>query len=118
MATCLQSINIYAANPESNQNGFIQYIEIGNSPINPGKKPKLPSKQRIDCIYDGEYLHLNFLIPEGNCNMILYDAYNYAYNTYYYNSADESISVRIGIVKNTTITIHTEKGNTYSGVIE
>lgn len=83
----------------------------------PSKRPKAPSMQIITCLYysDG-FLSIEFLYSEGEGHLTISDEtgneWDYTINTY------ETSYVNIGILASAKITLTTEQGFTYTGVIE
>lgn len=88
--------------------------EIGNNRDN---RPRNPSRQQVTCLYDGECVYLSFLVPEGQCNLIITEQNIGVTNYYIFNSEDE-IAIPVGIIKSSILRIDTEFGKSYEGLIE
>lgn len=78
-------------------------------------KPKMPSRQRICCTYDGEMLFIKFAISEGECTLCLESSENGTQIQYLDSSAPAYINV--GKVENANLLILTSSGHTYIGCI-
>lgn len=88
--------------------------EISNNRDN---RPRTPSRQQITCIYDGECIYINFLIPEGQCSLLVTEQNLGISNCYSFDSEDETV-VRLGIIKNAMLRIDTGFGKSYEGAIQ
>ena len=77
-------------------------------------RPKAPSRQRVTCSYDGEYLTVDFVIPEGECEVAIAEWYSGTVQTYTIDSTDLTAQINVGELYESTITISTESGNTYT----
>lgn len=77
-------------------------------------RPKVPSKQRVSCSYDGEYLTFDFVIAEGECEVAIAEWYSAAVQTYTIDSTDLTAEIYVGELYESTITVTTERGNTYT----
>lgn len=77
-------------------------------------RPKAPSRQRVTCSYDGEYLTVDFVIPEGECEVAIAEWYSGTIQTYTIDSTDLTAQINVGELYESTITISTESGNTYT----
>lgn len=92
------------------------YITLENTK-NPSGRPKIPGRQIITCHYDGENLNLDFIYPEGECEVYLTDISTNLSRYYLIDSAELSTSIFVGTIKSTAITLTTSHGNTYTGTI-
>lgn len=80
------------------------------------KRPKAPSLQQVTCVYDGEFLHFDFTIPEGKCTLTLTGGVNTSCT---FDSSELNADVYVGDISDETeLTLMTEYGNQYSGTIE
>lgn len=80
------------------------------------KRPKAPSLQQITCVYDGENLHFDFVLPEGECSLTLTGGVNAAYT---FDSSELNAEVYVGGIEDETqLTLTTEYGHLYSGTLE
>lgn len=80
------------------------------------KRPKAPSLQQITCVYDGEVLHFDFVLPEGECALTLTGGSNTSCS---FDSSELNAQVYIGgISDETELTLITEYGHQYSGTLE
>lgn len=77
-------------------------------------RPQVPSKQRISLDYDGEYLTFGFVVPEGECDVVLTEWYSGAVQTYTIDSTPLSAEIYVGELYESTVTITTAKDNTYT----
>ena len=77
-------------------------------------RPQMPSKQRISLSYDGEYLTFGFVVPEGQCEVAIAEWYSGAVLTYTIDSTGLSDEIYVGELYESTVTITTEKGHTYT----
>lgn len=80
------------------------------------KRPRTPSLQQITCVYDGEVLHFDFVLPEGGCTLTLTGGVNTSCS---FDSSELNAEVYVGIVSDDTeLILTTEYGNQYSGTLE
>lgn len=79
--------------------------------------PKAPSRQQIECSYDGSILYLNFTYGEGEAELTVTDHTNGDIFTYGF-STDAPASIMIGDISSAHIAITTALGNSYEGFIE
>ena len=71
-------------------------VKYPTIPSNPGR-PKVPSKQHIECWYcDGE-LSFDFVIPEGECTLYVTNYATGFMTQYTFDSADHA-DVYVGII--------------------
>lgn len=82
----------------------------------PGNRPQAPDRQMIFCQYDGEELTFSFAYSEGECEVQLTDRYGLT-QFYTIDSSELFASVYVGKIGYTEITLITERGITYTGVI-
>lgn len=78
------------------------------------QRPQVPSKQRISLDYDGEYLTFGFVVPEGECDVVLTEWYSGAVQTYTIDSTPLSAEIYVGELYESTVTITTAKDNVYT----
>lgn len=77
-------------------------------------RPKAPSKQSIDCFYDGEKIHISFLFPEGT-SFITVTEVNLPIHSEYFDSSEDA-EIYVGTLlsdKIYRIEITTSYGNVY-----
>lgn len=99
------------ADTNSNPSGTTIII----TPTKPtGNRPKSPSRQEVTCLYIEDSLYINFAIPEGECNLYLYDLTTGETISATFDSY-ESEPIYIGYHNSAEITIDTQSGNSYSG---
>lgn len=100
-------------NKEASSNVSIYFLKRGGD----GRtdKPRMPSRQCVYGIYDGENLYIEFSIPEGMCDMAVSDSYGFE-QTYQFDSNSPSVTY-VGEVETAEITITTSCGNVYEGSI-
>lgn len=77
-------------------------------------RPKAPSRQRIGCEYDGQVLALDFVYPEGECNVTLTEYYSGAQQSYVVDSSDCYAEIPVGQIYESTVTLTTPSGTTYT----
>lgn len=88
--------------------------DTGNKP---NKRPKMPSQQIIECVYDSGVLTIDFAIPEGICNITVSDITSGHVTRQTFDSSDLTVHVITGPLSESIVEIITEKGNTYCGVL-
>lgn len=77
-------------------------------------RPQAPSRQRVSCQYDGENLVLDFVYSEGTCTADLTEMFSGYTQTYTFDSDDLTAEIHVGQLYESTITLTTEAGNTYT----
>lgn len=82
-----------------------------------GTRPKAPSRQQIECSYDGSILYLNFTYGEGEAELTVTD-HTTGDTTSYSFSTDAPACIMIGDIVSAHIAITTALGNSYEGFIE
>lgn len=78
------------------------------------KRPQAPSRQHIGCQYDGEYLIFDFVYSEGICTADLTEMATGYTQTYTFDSDDLTAEIHVGELYESTVTLTTEAGNTYT----
>ena len=97
------------------------YKLISVTTYKPSQRPTRPRKvgtSDIICVYneDEGLLEIEFEIPQGEYELVIYDHCTEEYITYTLNS-EYTNTIAIGPDVSGTITIHTEENNTYQGYI-
>ncbi|MDE6548637.1 MAG: hypothetical protein K2L22_06540 [Muribaculaceae bacterium] len=111
---CLSFSSMHAENEQPQRSTVLEKTETGFKPI----RPKTPDRQIVTCVYDGEELHLSFVLQEGNATLSLTDD-SLVTVTYEIDTRPLDISVSVGSLYGpTSIEVSTEKGNSYTGTIE
>ena len=77
-------------------------------------RPKVPSMQQVSVLYEDEYLYIDFLIPEGLCEMSLVNLTT-GENVYAYFDSENPEPIYVGALSTATITVTTETGHVYQG---
>ena len=98
--------------PDNSQNIPIEKLEE-----KPAKRPKLPSRQHVECVYADGTLHFDFVIPEGEAVLIVIDGLT-GISAQYVFDTDAHAEVTIGYLSAASLEIHTDAGNTYTGTIQ
>ena len=81
-------------------------------------RPKAPDRQIITCAYDGETLHLSFIIPEGTATLSVTDE-TLLTSTYQIDTTPLDVAVQVGELFGTiSIEMETEAFNSYNGIFE
>ena len=80
-------------------------------------RPKLPSRQHVECVYIDGTLHFDFVIPEGEAVLTVTDALT-GISAQYVFDTDAHAEVTIGYLSAASLEIHTDAGNTYTGTIQ
>ncbi len=104
-----------SAMQDSSPNGDIIPLEDKYRRDDPTDKPRIPSRQRICCTYDGEMLFIKFAISEGDCTLCLESSENGSQIHYFDSSAP--VYIYVGKVENANLSILTSSGHTYIGYI-
>ncbi len=78
-------------------------------------RPKAPSRQVVTCEYDGTYLTFGFVLPEGVCEATVTENFSGAFQTYTFDSTPLTADVYVGELYESTVTMTTASGNTYTG---
>lgn len=77
-------------------------------------RPKAPSRQVVTCAYDGEYLMFDFVVPEGECDVVVTEWFSNAQQSYTIDSSILTADIHVGELYESTVTVTTEKGNVYT----
>ncbi len=77
-------------------------------------RPRVPSRQVVTCAYDGEYLMFDFVVPEGECNVVVTEWFSNAQQSYTIDSSTLTADIHVGELYESTVTVTTEKGNVYT----
>lgn len=115
--TLLCSFDVSGDNTASSSPSFgKEVIPIKIDDMSRQNRPKVPSKQFIECWYGGGEISFDFTIPEGMCNLNVTDGksgfvYNYVFDS------SEHAEVYVGNLEHADITITTALGHTYIGEI-
>lgn len=80
-------------------------------------RPKAPSRQMVTCEYDGSYLTFDFVLPEGECEATVTENFSGISQTYTFDSSNLSADVYVGELYESTVTITTDAGSSYSGAL-
>lgn len=82
---------------------------------NPNNRPKYPSLQQVECIYEDGYISILFATPEGACNIAITDRVlgRTVYSSF--NSYDEYTQIYFGVAYDLYIEVSTAYGNVYVG---
>lgn len=93
-----------------------EVIPIKNDDMSKPGRPKAPSMQFIECWYGDGVLSFDFNVPEGMCNMSVFDkksgfVYNYVFDS------SEHAEVNVGNLEYADISISTASGHRYVGEI-
>lgn len=116
------SFSVFDMHGDTPVEGDIPEIEEGptkleETPIkDPGNRPQAPDRQMIFCQYDGEELTFSFAYSEGECEVQLTDRTGLM-QFYTIDSSELFASVYVGKIGYTEITLTTQRGVTYTGVI-
>ncbi len=81
---------------------------------NTALRPKAPSRQVVTCAYDGEYLMFDFVVPEGECDVVVTEWFSNAQQSYTIDSSILTADIHVGELYESTVTVTTEKGNVYT----
>lgn len=101
-------------NPSMDNGKSIPIYERSKS--NPSR-PKIPSRQHIECVYTEGTLHLFFAFPEGECLMTVTDSFSGISTQYSFDSA-EPAEIFVGEIQTGSIEIQTANGHEYFGSID
>ena len=77
-------------------------------------RPRIPSRQVVTCSYDGQYLCFDFTVPEGECNVTVTEWFSNAVQNYTIDSSELSADVYVGELYESTVTLTTANGHTYT----
>ena len=81
-------------------------------------RPKSPDRQVVSCDYDGEYLHISLVIPEGMATLSVTDE-TLLTATYHFDTTPLEVTVPIGQLQGSVyVEMETESGNFYHGEME
>ena len=119
IAACVSILSTVAL--AANENGTLPngtVIILGpKGSINPTTRPKIPSPQSVECMYDSGVLIIDFAIPEGTCNISVSDLTSGHVTRQTIDSSDLTVHVVTGPLSESIVEIITEKGNTYCGML-
>jgi len=93
------------------------YILKQSNRRQPNNRPNAPSRQIVQCTYNGEIITLYFAISEGECEVQLTDLNSGNITNYYVDSSELATDIYVGSIEESYITILTDCGNIYYGVI-
>jgi hypothetical protein len=116
--SCFCCSNISYASEKNSAAGHQIILQNGTANSNRhDNKTRLPNQKTITCYYDGEYIYLTHTYPMGKCilsieNSTYRSSIEYSSDNLY---AEEYIGAIYG---NINITITTESGNSYFGILE
>lgn len=82
----------------------------------PNKRPGKPDYQIVTCIYDNGELTIDFVMPEGMCEVMLTENTGAAMS-YTVDSSDLTATLYVGTIGESEIELTTENGNTYTGIL-
>ncbi|MDE6512666.1 MAG: hypothetical protein K2L05_00590 [Muribaculaceae bacterium] len=68
----------------------------------------------VTCSYVGEYLCFDFVVPEGECEVTVTEWFSNAVQNYTIDSSELSADVYVGELYESTVTITTANGHTYT----
>ena len=108
------AITIYSGNPGSSP----RTTTLGRNYKGKELKPRVPSRQIIDVVYNEEVLSLTFAYPEGECTLTLTEDATGFMTTHTFDSSDCSAEVYVGNIGPTTLELQTELGQTYTGHLD
>lgn len=92
-------------------------ITLGNAGgKSPNGRPRIPSRQIINCTYDSGELTIDFTIPEGMCEVLLTEASGMTIS-YTVDSSNLTATIYVGTISESEIELSTESGNIYSGTL-
>ena len=117
MAICLISPLGFQAQDQNSQGGKPNATKVpikNKKEPSPIARPHAPSRQQIDCYYLDGILYIEFLLPEGECQMTV--TYDCGIEDYLFSSTIPS-EIYMGELDEFDIEIETENGNTYEGGI-
>ncbi len=77
-------------------------------------RPRVPSRQVIECAYDGEVLYFTFAYAEGECEATLTEYATGYERTYTFDSSECYTEITVGQLYESTLTLTTESGHTYT----
>ena len=92
-------------------------VDLKKNSTHKSHRPKAPSLQRITCVYDGETLVFDFVLPEGQCELSVRGIDNGYVVTETFDSSDLVAEVFVGTITDCEIELTTSLGHTYSGVL-
>ena len=105
----------FTANAQNQSSGSANPIQLTKTKGDTSKRPLSPSLQRITCVYDGETLVFDFVLPEGQCELTVRDIDNGYVVTETFDSSDLIAEVFVGTITDCEIELTTQKGNIYVG---
>ena len=94
--------------------GSNERIVLVQSRSDKSLRPKAPSRQVVTCFYDGQYLCFDFVVPEGECDVTVTEWFSNAVQNYTIDSSELSADVYVGELYESTVTITTANGHTYT----
>lgn len=92
-------------------------VDLKKNSSHKSHRPKAPSLQRITCVYDGENLVFDFVLPEGQCELSVRGIDNGYVVNETFDSSDLVAEVFVGTLSDCEIELSTSLGHTYSGVL-
>lgn len=100
-------------NPYPNNGPILTKTTTGQT----SKRPHMPDRQMITCVYDGENICLDFAYSEGMCDVYVTDARTGEMQLFSFDSSELSVLIYVGEIGESYIALVTEYGNTYEGTI-
>lgn len=103
-------LNLIANTPTIASENIIIWPGKGNNP----KRPKLPTRQIIQCIYQNGSLYFQFAIAEGECQLTVTDMTTGFARQYVFDSSADA-TINVGTLTQAHIEISTANGHEYEG---
>lgn len=82
--------------------------------VNVTQRPQAPTRQNIDCIYDGEIIAFDFVLPDGECDVVITEYVSADEQSYIIDSSDCYAEIYVGQLYESTVTLTTERGVVYT----
>lgn len=92
-------------------------VVLGQTSCPKSGRPAAPSRQMVQCYYDGESIVIDFNFPEGECRVTVTDLYTGYPQSHTIDSSDNDIEIYVGDINESSIEISTEYGHNYSGIL-
>lgn len=114
---CLPGISEVASAADNKNSNDTRIILRRQGGREPHKRPNMPSRQIVECIYDGDALTIDFVFSEGVCEVMLTELSSGMSTQYIIDSSALTSTFSVGIIDDVAITVTTENGNIYGGTL-
>lgn len=114
---CLSAFTILGNGSKGATLKDVEIIIKRKSPT-PIGQPRAPELLNVVCFYSDNAIATDFINPEGNADMTVWNSTTGESSYHTFDSSDQSVIYVGELGENSTIDIHTQAGNDYYGVLK